>query len=273
MALPAQLSSNPYPYLASPVRRETHGPKLYWIDGSTKRYIAVDVIPSLEYTQWSTVTQFPVQDGTTYSDHIIHFPDTLALEIVQTNEPFEDIGSDGKVIQFAEADMTLHLPKTNFRPKGLLLLSLTGEQLVGGAISAVTGALGFGSEMGSGGFKVAVQKNPNVRDRINELVSSLQSCRLEGRLLSLDWLGRVWENLAIESIGYKRSTGSSKGSISIALTQINVTTTDTATLPNPAELRLKPEVNGGQKSTKKPTPVEEEAVNDSGRSALHHIVF
>lgn len=273
MALPTQLAANPYPYLAAPVRRETHGPKLYWIDGSSKRYVAVDVIPSLEHTQSSTVTQFPVQDGTVYSDHIIHFPDQVKVEIVQTNEPFEDIGADGKVIQFTEDDLMLNLPKTQFRPKGLLLLSLLGEQVVSTAVSAVVGAFGFGSELGFGGLKTSVAKNPNVRDRINELVSSLEACRLEGRLLNLDWLGRVWENLAIETISYKRSAGTSKGSISVTLTQVNTTTTDTATLPAPSALRLKPEVNGGQQPAKKPTASEEAATDDAGRSALHHLIF
>lgn len=270
MALPFQTTGNALPYLAAPVRRETHGAKLYWLDGSAKRYIAVDVIPSLEETQSSTLTQFPVQDGTTYSDHIIHFPDQLKIEIVQTNDPFEDTDADGRVIQFPEEDLVLNLPSTAFRPKGLLALSLLGEQAVGAAVEAVAGAFGFGSELGVGGFKVATQRNPNVRDRINELVLSLRDCRLNGRLLTLDWLGRIWDNLAIEVVSYKRATGSAKGSISATLTQVTTTTTDTAALPDPSELRLKPATNGGQKPAVKPTSSQTTATEDAVQeSALH----
>jgi hypothetical protein len=267
--LPFQSAGNPYPYLAAPVRRETHGAKLYWVDGSTKRYIAVDVIPSLEETQSSTLTQFPVQDGTVISDHIIHFPNQLKLEIIQTNEPFEDMDANGRVIQFPVEDLTLNLPKTSFRPRGMLALSLLGENLVGAAAEAVAGAFGFGSELGVGAFKVGVQKNPNVRDRINELVTSLEQCRLGARLLTLDWLGRVWSNLAIETLSYKRATGSSKGAVSLTLTQVTTTTSDVAILPDPSELRLKPEVNGGQRPAKTPGDSEQKTADDTSESVLH----
>lgn len=273
MALPFQTAGNALPYLAAPVRRETHGAKLYWVDQGSKRHIAVDVIPSFEETQSSTLTQFPVQDGTTYSDHIIHFPDQLKIEIVQTNDPFEDVdAATGRVIQFPVEDLTLNLPKTAFRPKGLLALSLLGEQAVGAAVEAVAGAFGLGSELGAGAFKVPTDRNPNVRDRINELVLSLRDCRLNGRLLTLDWLGRIWENLALEVVSYKRATGSAKGSISATLTQVTTTTTDTAALPDPSELRLKPATNGGQKPAVKPTASQTTATEDAVQeSALHSL--
>jgi hypothetical protein len=270
MALPFKFEGNPYPYLAAPIRRETHGPKLYWLDGESKRYITVDVIPSLEETQSSTLTQFPVQDGTVYSDHVIHFPDQLKLEIVQTNEPFEDVDANGTPVSFPVEDLTLNLPRTNFRPRGLLALSLLGEQAVGAVVGAVAGAFGFGAELGVGGFKVPLAKNPNVRDRINELVQSLESSRLEGRLLTLDWLGRTWANLGIEQLSYRRASGSSKGSISLTLTQVTTTTTDTATLPDPAELRLKPATNGGQKPA---TTLDQKSTEDATQESVLHAAF
>jgi hypothetical protein len=173
------------------------------------------------------------------------------------------------MVQFPVEDMGLNLPKTNFRPRGLLALSLFAEQGISTVTNAALGAFGFGSEMGTGGFKVPVAKNPNVRDRINELMTSLESCRLGARLLTLDWLGRVWSNLAIETLNYKRAAGSSKGSFSVTLTQVTTTTTDTATLPDPAELRLKPEANGGQKPAVKPSSGEEAAAEDASESVLH----
>lgn len=272
-SLPIQLEANPYPYLTAPITRKTHGPRLYWVDGSTKRFITLDVVPSLEYTQSSTATEFPVQDGTVFSDHIMHFPDYLKLEVVQTNEPFEDVDEQGNLVEFPVVDMALSLPTTRFSPRGMLALSLLAEGAVGAAISAGINALGLGQETGLGGFKVGVQKNPNFRDRINELIDKLTACRLEGRLLNLDWLGRVWTNLAIETVSYKRAAGSSKGSISLALKQINTTTTDTAVLPDPSELRLKPETTGGQRPATTPTSTEQADADDNGRSVLHSWVY
>ena len=270
--MPIPLIANPNAYLASPVRRETHGAKLFWLDGETKQYIAVDCIPSFDYTQSSTVTQFPVQDGTVFSDHIIHFPDQLKLEIAQTNEPMEDMSPDGTWKQFDEVDTPLEVSTTSFRPRGLLLLSLMGEQALGAVISGFSNLVGIGGAGPLGGpMVVALRKPTNVRDRINELLESLRAARLGGRLLTLQWLGQVWSNLALETITYKRTSGSSKGEFSVVVTQVNTTTTDTATLPSPTETRLKAETTGGQKPAAKPkSEAEEEAVEES---LAHAIIF
>lgn len=278
------LTPSPTAHLAGPPRRETHGAKLYWTDvangGATKTYIAVDVIPSFEATMSSTVTQFPVQDGTVFSDHILHFPDQLKLEIAQTNEPFEDMDKDGKWSQFPYTDATLEMPQTSFRARGLLFLSLVAEGLVGmavtGALTAVglgaqSKALGLGQQTTGGTMQVALQKNPNVRDRVNELLDALNTARLNARLVTLEWLGKVWTNLAIENINYSRKKGSSKGEFSVTVTQVNTTLTATTDLPSPADMRLKSESQGGQKpGVETKSKAEQEADEES---VLHAIIF
>lgn len=273
MALP--VAPNPLAYLSAPIRRDTHGPRLYWVDETTgqKNHVAVDVVTSLEHTQSSTVTQFPVQDGTTYSDHIIHFPDQLKLEIVQTNEPFEDTDPrTGDVIVFGTTDIELDLPKTSFVPRGLLLLTLLAENAAGAGLNALASVTGLNVPGSSSGpTKVQVQKPTNFRDRINELIDQLTLVRLRGQLLSLIWLGKFWSGLAIETFNYRRAAGTTKGMVSLTLTQVNVTTTDTAQLTTPSELRLKPETAGGSKQAVKPTSAETKAIEEE--SALHAIIY
>lgn len=272
--MPLPIGANPLAYMASPANRSTHGARLYWVDDASgkKSHIAVDAIPSLEFTQSSTVTQFPVQDGTVYSDHIIHFPDQLKLEIVQTNDPFEDVDpSDGSVITFGTEDRTIETPATRFFPTGLLFATMLVQGALATGANAIAGLAGFGG-FGAGGLtQVSFQKPPNVRDRINEVIDSLTSVRLNGRLLSLDWLGRFWTGLAIETFSYRRTAGTMKGAISLTLTQVNVTTTDTATLAEPAELRLKPAVNGGSRQATTPTSAEKSSIEEE--SALHKIFY
>lgn len=269
--LPIPSAPKAYPYLTGPARRETHGPKLYWVDGSTKRYIAVDVIPSLDHSMASSATEFPVQDGTVYSDHIMHFPDFLRVEIVQTNDPFDEIDEKGQPVQFVEEDVSYAVPKTEFRAKGMLALSLFVERDVEAAASAVMGAFGIGGEKSVGVYQVVAHRNPNPRDRINELVDKLNTCRREGRLVNLDWLGRVWTDLAIENISYRRKAGSSKGTIDLRLKQITTTSTDTTTLPTPAELRLQTETKGGHRPAVKPASAEEQDAVD--QSLLHSMTY
>lgn len=270
-------------YLAQPITRATHGPKLYWFDGptttgpdrggntvggATKRYITLDVIPKLDHTESSTVTEFPVQDGTYYADHIIHLPDTLTLEIVQTNEPFEDVDEDGFVIDFPFDALPLSVPRTNFRPKGLLALSLMGEA----GAAEVLNEIGIGGPTYTRGpDRIALQKPPNPRDRVNELLDALSRARTEGFLLNLDWLGRVWSNLAIENITYTRQAGKMAGYFAVTLKKVHTTSTEVTVLPTPAELRLKPKVNGGQKQPKTPSPAEKKVVEKTMESGLHVI--
>lgn len=260
----------PLAYLNGAPNRVTHGAKLYWTDEANgkKTYIAVDCITSFELGQFSTVTQFPVQDGTTYSDHVIHFPDQVKAEIIQTNSPFEDIDpGTGNVIEFTPEDVELTLPKTSFRPKGLLLLSVAAET---GARAAL-GAIGLPLPgLSSGALMVDLRKNPNFRDRINELIDSLIDVRLNARLLTMQWLGRMYAGFAIEGLTYKRTSGTTKGFISLVLKQVVTTSTETTQLPRPAELRLKSQVNGGNRPAVKPKSQQEEDEYASAAYTMTH---
>src|SRR5687768_2739438 len=118
--------------------------QLSWLDDASAGFIHVDVIPMLENTLSSTITEFPLEDGAIVGEHIIHHPERLKLEIAQTQIPFEDSNDDGEPLEFVKTSIPLDLPKTRFQPKGLLFLLLKAEGALGDVANAVGGALGLG---------------------------------------------------------------------------------------------------------------------------------
>lgn len=236
--------------------------RLRWTTDEGSGLVQVDVIPRLQDTRSSTVTEFPLETGTVITDHVIHHPALLTLEIAQTQTPFEDTDSEGEDIEFVKTSIPLDLPRTRFRPQGLLFLLLAAE----GALGAVGGALGLGSREA---LSIEVFRPPyEGRDRINELFDKLDQARLSGAAMTLDWLGRTWSGYHIEQITYTRSKGRQLGEFTVGLKQVHTVSTATAPLATPAELRLKAGVDGGNRPGKAPTAAEKEAAEKSARKSL-----
>jgi hypothetical protein len=250
----------------------TPGPaRLTWKDDAGSGYIQVDVIPQLQNTLSSTVTEFPLENGSIVGEHIIHHPDLLTLEIAQTQTPFEDRDDAGEAIEFIKTSFPLDLPKTRFRPKGLLFLSLAAEGAIGAAVQDIGGSLGLSE--GTPALAIEVFRPPyEGKDRINELFDRLAEARLRGAALALDWLGRRWTNYYIEQIVYTRKKGRQAGEFSVALKQVQTVSTATGTLPTPAEARLKAGLNGGNRPAKKTAPAEKEVAAKSANESLGHIL-
>lgn len=241
--------------------------RLQWKDESGSGYIQVDVIPQIENTLSSTVTEFPLENGAIVSDHIIHHPDLLRLEIAQTQLPFIDSDDEGNEIEFIKESIPLELPQTRFRPKGLLFLTLQAEGALGAAAGAIAGALGLGG--GKPALAIEVFRPPyEGRDRINELFDKLSDARLRGATMTLDWLGRRWTNYYIEQLTYTRSKGRELGQFSLSMKQVQTVSTATASLPSPAEARLKLGVNGGNRPGKTTGDTEKANAGNSAKKSL-----
>jgi hypothetical protein len=234
--------------------------RLQWKDDSGSGYITVDVIPQLESTQSSTVTEFPLESGAIVSEHVIHHPDLLRLEIAQTQTPFVDFDDQGNEIEFVKATLPLDVPATRFRPKGLLFLSLQAE----GALGAVAGALGFAANKPA--VSIEVFRPPyEGRDRINELFDKLTAARLRSAAMTLDWLGRRWTNYYIEQISYTRSKGRQLGQFSLSMKRVQTVSTATASLASPSEARFKLGANGGNRPAKK---TDKKNASESAKKSL-----
>lgn len=237
--------------------------RLSWTDDTGSGFITVDVIPALEDTLSSTVTEFPLEDGSIVSEHIIHHPELLRLEIAQTETPFEDFDDQGEAIEFVKTSIPLDLPKTRFRAQGLLFLTLQAEGLLGAAANL----LGLGD--GKPAATIEVFRPPyEGKERINELYDKLATARLRHAALTLDWLGRRWSNFYIEQIAYSRKKGKQLGEFSLSLKHVQTVSTATATLPSPAEARLKPGLDGGNRPGKKTGDDEKEAAGASAKKSL-----
>jgi hypothetical protein len=74
-------------------------------------------------------------------------------------------------------------------------------------------------------------------------------------------------------LSYKRTNESQRGSISLTITQVNVTTTETVALASPIDPRLKAELTGGNKPATTPSNEEADAANDAGESVLHAALY
>lgn len=241
--------------------------QLSWLDDAGSGFIHVDVIPNLENTLASTVTEFPLEDGSIISEHIIHHPELLRLEIAQTQIPFEDTTEDGDAVEFVKTSIPLELPKTRFKPKGLLFLLLQAEGLVGAVTGAVGGLLGLGG--GAAQPTIEVFRPPyEGKDRINDLYDKLATARLRGSSMKLEWLGRRWAGFCIDQIVYTRTKGRELGTFSVSLKQVTIVSTATTKLPTPAEARLKAGKNGGNRPGKKTGDAEKDAAKKTANGSL-----
>lgn len=242
--------------------------KLTWKDDDGEGFIQVDVIPELNNSLQSTITDFPLEDGSIVSEHIIHHPERLQLQIAQTQSPFEDTDEDGEPLEFKKTSIPLDLPQTRFQPKGLLLLLISAE----GALGAVTGAIGGALGLGGGKTKgpaIEVFKPPyEGKDRINDLYDKLVGARWRRSEMTLEWLGRRWSSFYIEAINYSRKKGPEKGEFTVDLKHVQTVSTATAELPDPAEARLKAGLNGGNRPGSLAAATEAEAAGDSAGQSL-----
>jgi hypothetical protein len=217
--------------------RDADGPVLSWVGQGKAVFVEVDAIPTFTDSRAGKVTDFALEDGTSIADHFIRNAQTIKLEINQTQTPIENHG--GKFKPSLElAQMTLTLPKNNFKPSGLLLATTA----VGAALGAVAGALGslVGIDTGEKPFRATVLKSKTNADRINALYDELDKAYSQVGQFTLTWLGRTWGPLVLEQLDYSRAAGRQLGVFSLTFKKITfVSTASAAALQIPAELTMK----------------------------------
>lgn len=219
-------------------------------DDGNAHVVPVDVVPSHSDDRTAEVTTHPVEKGANINDHIIQQPDTLSLEICQTQSPFITPIQDGAAfsapIGFSAHNVPLNVQPNAFKPGGLLFLT----RGVGAAIAAIGGALGLSSPDAAPSVTVITADGPT--DRIGDLHDALIKVKTEGRFCTVTFRGRIYPNYVVTKVGWKTQKNEvGLGRFSLELQSINIVATDTADLPNPASLRLKPVAT----SAKPPKPV------------------
>lgn len=223
--------------------RGADGPVLSWVGEDGKSvFIEIDCIPGFTDSKGGKVTDFALEDGSSISDHFIRNAQTIKLEVNQTQTPIENSGP--KFEDSMElAQVTLVLPKNNFKPSGLLLATTAVGAVVSAGFSALGSAIGIQSGKP---LKATILRSKTNADRINALYDGLDTAFAQVGQFTLTWLGRTWGPLVLEQIDYSRSAGRQLGVFSLSFKRITfVTTASAAALQIPAELTMKlPKIAG-----------------------------
>lgn len=228
-------------------------------DDGNAHVVPVDVVTNHSDDRTAEVTTHPIEKGANINDHIIQQPDTLSLEIAQTQSPFITPIQDGAAFSapngFSAQNVKLNVQPNAFKPGGLLFLT----RLAGSAIAAVGSALGLTSPDAPPSVTVITADGPT--DRIGDLHDALIKVKSEGRFCTVTFRGRIYPNYIVTKVGWKTQKNEvGLGRFTLELQSIHVVTTDTADLPNPASLRLKPVAT----SAKPPKPVGDPAPDGAG---------
>jgi hypothetical protein len=217
-------------------------------DGNT-HVIPIDLVVNHSDDRSAEVTSHPVEKGANINDHVIQQADTLSLELAQTQTPFITPAAPGIAFTapkgFSIKNVKLDVQPNAFSPGGLLFLS----RAVGGALSSLGNALGITHADTPPNVNVIVADGPI--DRIGDLHDALIAVKQNAYFCTVTFRGRIYPDYIVTKVGWKSVKGEvGLGRFTVELQSIHIVSTETADLPNPASLRLKPIVS----SAKPPKP-------------------
>jgi predicted O-methyltransferase YrrM len=233
---------------------------LSWEDeaGNFQAFIA-DIAVELTASRTSEFTEHAVEEGAEFSDHINVKGREVKFTINQTQTPILPTES------FAKDELPLEVQPNAFQPQGLLLVARAVRSGITAAASAIGGALGL-SVAGAGAPTAHVLQADSDQDRITELYQQLEKAQLDGRPITLITAGWAWERFMMTSVSYNRQGPKELGVFEIEAREIRTTSSnDAAGLPNPEDLRMRPQKNKGNRPSK---DVQDAVKKDSLRKSL-----
>lgn len=209
---------------------------LSWVDtNGVDHIVKCDAVVGLLDEQTSEVTEHPVENGSVTTDHIIHNPPNLTLEIRISNTPI--LPDD----QFALKKLDLPEPKNSFKAQGLFLLHSAAGALIGAVLGGAKG-----------------KKSPIIlqavvdTDRIVELHDKLLLAQRKGASVSIDRYGRSYVDYVITSTKYERNGNGEggKGKFQLTLKRIRTVALASTELPDPEKFHAKVQTSRGSKPGK-----------------------
>jgi hypothetical protein len=216
----------------------TDAPVLSWEGDGGRVYIEIDCIPSFTCSKTGEVTNFPLDESASIADHFIRNPDEINFEVVQTQTPMTEAINPqiGEAIM-ARKTVDLNVPKTRFKPRGLLLASTLIHAGVDAAVGAIGSLVGVSKTPGP---RVRVLKAASDVDRINKLVDELDAAFDAVAKFELIWLGRTWSDYILVKYPYTRAAGLEAGRFQLTLKHIDIVTTkDALGLAAPFDVGMK----------------------------------
>jgi len=151
--------------------------------------LTADVVTDVSAAHTAEVTQFPVEDGSTISDHVLVQPPTVAFEFAQSKTSLRDADLEWK-------QAPINVRESQFVPQGLLALTMAA----GAAVGALTNAIGLTS---SGTLKTWTLTAKTSKDRIHEMHDAL--CGAIGKFVAFSYNGLVLSNYMLTGVKYARS--------------------------------------------------------------------
>lgn len=261
-----------------------------WKDEDGKYHVLpVDLVSAHEDDRSAEVTSFPVERGADVNDHVIHQPDLLTLEVVQTQTPFPTPARPGPFAKprgFATKEVRLEIRPNLFRPPTSEELKVQPNAFKPGGILAVTSVIGGAIGSLFGGAEPALRTSPTLKavptpdvkasvysaespiDRIGELHDVLISIKTHSYFCKVTFRGRVYPDYLLKRVRWVSNKGEvGLGRFSLELQSLRLVENAVAKLPDPASLRLKP-AKSQARPPKKVSDEEKEAIKKEVRKSF-----
>lgn len=233
---------------------------LNWKAGFTTVSTEVDIIPTWTDTRESVITDNPVEDGSTISDHVSTLPPSLVVEAAVSQTPLR--GGQRESLKVA-------IRKSLFEPGGLLAVT----SAVGDLIDAGLNAIGFGDPPPSG-FETLQFIGTDNPDPGNALHDKLIDAWENAYLCNVD-LGvnrnsmRPYEGYVITNVTKTITADEGEKSVfQITLRKMVIVQTELAALPVPSPLEAAASLAASVIKGNKPATIRDEPSDAQRRKSL-----
>lgn len=204
--------------------------------------LVADMVSEASITDASELTQFPIEDGSLISDHLIRQPRSLSLTLVQTETPISETTGFAMALQVLSYDTrpvtsqtaTVPVRQSEFRPAPLLALSSGIQSLLFGGPPKelkLTG-LDAGQPLARKELRVHVLSPGAPVARVNEFYVQLLSLLESATPVIVTLKGASYIDLVVVSVTRTDAGGQvGKASFAVDLKQISTVETKTVELP------------------------------------------
>ena len=205
--------------------------------------LVADLLQESSVSDTSELTQYPIEDGSFISDHVIRQPRTLSLTLVQTETPIEVVAGFARTLQALGFEVRPEekqqgkapIRQSEFRPAPLMALSAGIQSLLfgGGPAKEVswTGLKADG-ELSAKQLQVHVLAAGAPLARVNEFHEQLLSLFEAATPCIVTVKGKSYVDLVVVGVTRTDAQGQAgKASFSVELKQISTVETKTVQLP------------------------------------------
>ncbi len=226
---------------------------LIWEDtpGSPECY-RFDWLVSFTHEGITEITEHPVEDGSSITDHAIPQNPRFSLEGKISNTPTAS-NEDARIPNEIPGVIVIPTPPSEFMDvqsveldipqKGFQPLNNPIGQGLDLAAGAITGA--------TGGNKATLFRAESPRNRAREMYEALKRARVDRRILRVETELETYQDMLIERVASPKTSEDGKTTLfQVDLRQIRIVNSRTVAAPQPAEPLGQPPIARGSQNTK-----------------------